>query len=88
MIQRRKLLTYLGLAPTSRGKGHSQAIMDHLDRWATFHGIERMTLAVYIRNTPAIRLYQSRGFVAQRYVQAWIRVAEPEIKVALSTSGL
>jgi ribosomal protein S18 acetylase RimI-like enzyme len=81
-------LTYLGLAPTSRGKGHSRAIMDHLDSWATSHGIERMTLAVDIRNTPAIRLYQSRGFVAERFVQAWIRVAMPENKVTLSTSDL
>lgn len=71
-------LTYLGLVPSSRGKGHSQAVMDHLDGWATSHGIQRMTLAVDIRNTPAIRLYQSRGFAADRYVQAWINVPEPE----------
>ena len=81
-------LTYLGLAPTSRGLGHSRAIMDHLDRWVTSHGFERMTLAVDIRNKPAIRLYQSRGFVAERFVQAWIRVAEPENKVTLSTRAL
>jgi ribosomal protein S18 acetylase RimI-like enzyme len=81
-------LTYLGLAPTSRGKGYSHAIMDHLDRWATSHGVERITLAVDIRNTPAIRLYQSRGFVAERFVQAWIRVAGPENRVTLSTSAL
>jgi ribosomal protein S18 acetylase RimI-like enzyme len=81
-------LTYLGLAPTSRGQGHSRAIMDHLDRWATSQGIERMTLAVDIRNTPAIRLYQSRGFAVERFVQAWIRVAEPKNKVTLSTSDL
>lgn len=81
-------LTYLGLAPTSRGKGHSRAIMDHLDRWSSSHGIERMTLAVDIRNTPAIRLYQSRGFVAQRFVQAWIRFAESDNKVTRSTSDL
>jgi GNAT superfamily N-acetyltransferase len=81
-------LTYLGLTPTSRGQGHARAIMDHLDRWATTHGFERMTLAVDIRNTPAIRLYQSRGFVAERFVQAWIRVAEPENKVTLNTSDL
>lgn len=81
-------LTYLGLTPTSRGQGHSRAIMDHLDRWATTHGFERMTLAVDIRNTPAIRLYQSRGFVAERFVQAWIRVAEPENKDTLRTRSL
>lgn len=81
-------LTYLGLTPTSRGQGHSRAIMDHLDRWTTARGFERMTLAVDIRNTPAIRLYQSRGFVAERFVQAWIRVAEPENQVTLSTSDL
>ena len=81
-------LTYLGLTPTSRGQGHSRAIMDHLDRWATTHGFERMTLAVDIRNKPAIQLYQSRGFVAERFVQAWIRVAEPENKVILSARSL
>ncbi|MCY2979083.1 MAG: GNAT family N-acetyltransferase [Planctomycetota bacterium] len=81
-------LTYLGLAPSSRGLGHSRAIMDHLDRWVTSHGFERMTLAVDIRNTPAIRLYQSRGFVAERFVQAWIRVAEPKNKITLSTRDL
>ena len=81
-------LTYLGLAPSRRGQGHSRAIMDHLDRWVTLHGFERMTLAVDIRNTPAIRLYQSRGFAVERFVQAWIRVAEPKNKVTLSTSDL
>ena len=81
-------LTYLGLAPSSRGLGLSRAIMDHLDRWVTLHGFERMTLAVDIRNTPAIRLYQSRGFDAERCVQAWIRVAEPKSKVTLSTEDL
>jgi len=79
-------LTYLGLAPSSRGKGHSRVIMDYLEGWATSHGIQRMTLAVDIRNTPAIRLYRSRGFVAERYVQAWINVSEPERKVTLGKS--
>ncbi len=65
-------LTYLGLVPTWRGKGISRIIMNFVRDWAMKCGIEGVTLAVDLRNTPAIRLYQACGFMTQQFVQAWI----------------
>ena len=65
-------LTYLGLVPAWRGKGISKIIMNFVRDWALQCGIEGITLAVDLRNTPAIRLYQACGFMTQQFVQAWI----------------
>jgi len=65
-------ITYLGLVPEWRGQGLSKVVMNFVRDWAMERGIEGLTLAVDLRNTPAIRLYQSCGFVTQRFVQAWI----------------
>jgi ribosomal protein S18 acetylase RimI-like enzyme len=75
-------LTYIGLIPTSRGKGISKSIMEFVSRWSERQGVRRMTLAVDVRNTPAIRLYQSCSYSATRFVQAWIY---SETKVAGKT---
>ena len=65
-------LTYLGLVPAWRGQGISKVIMNFVRDWALKRGIEGINLAVDLRNTPAIRLYQSCGFMTQQFVQAWI----------------
>ena len=65
-------ITYLGLLPEWRGKGLSKAVMNFVWEWASRNGTEVITLAVDLRNTPAIRLYQSCGFKTERFVQAWI----------------
>ena len=65
-------LTYLGLVPEWRGKGLSKVVMNFVRDWALENGTQGFTLAVDIRNTPAIRLYQSYGFETQGFVQAWI----------------
>ncbi len=65
-------ITYLGLIPEWRGQGVSKVVMNFVRDWAIESGIEGLTLAVDLRNIPAIRLYQSCGFVTQRFVQAWI----------------
>ncbi len=65
-------ITYLGLVPEWRGQGLSKVVMNFVRDWAMERGIKGLTLAVDLRNTPAIRLYQSCGFVTQRFVQAWI----------------
>jgi GNAT superfamily N-acetyltransferase len=70
-------LTYLGLVPESRGKGHSKAMMNWIRDWALQNGVRSMTLAVDLRNTPAIRLYRSCGFITERFVQAWIAFPVP-----------
>lgn len=68
-------LTYVGIKPEWRGKGLSKIIMNFARDWALQNAPDGITLAVDLRNTPAIRLYQSCGFTTQRFVQAWIRVA-------------
>ena len=65
-------ITYLGLIPEWRGKGLSKSVMNFVWEWASRNGTEVITLAVDLRNTPAIRLYQSCGFKTERFVQAWI----------------
>ncbi len=65
-------LTYLGLIPEWRDKGLSKVMMNFVRDWAQTSGIEGFTLAVDLKNTAAIRLYQSCGFMTQRFVQAWM----------------
>ncbi len=70
-------LTYLGLSPQWRGKGLSKIIMNYVRDWALENRMDGITLAVDLRNTPAIRLYQSFGFSTQGFVQAWILFPKP-----------
>jgi len=76
-------LTYVGLRPEWRAKGLSKIIMNFARDWALKNAPDGITLAVDLRNTPAIRLYQACGFTTQRFVQAWIcfpsvaRLSEP-----------
>lgn len=69
---RRCELTYVGIVPCWRGLGLSKLIMNYLRDWALRHEIETLLLAVDVRNTPAIRLYQKCGFEPERFVQAWL----------------
>ena len=77
-------LTYVGLKPEWRAKGLSKIMMNFARDWALQNAPDGITLAVDLRNTPAIRLYQACGFTIQRFVQAWIcfpkslaRLSEP-----------
>jgi GNAT superfamily N-acetyltransferase len=45
-----------------RGHGIGRALIEHLERWATGHGIERMILNVSEANEGAIRLYHDLGY--------------------------
>ena len=65
-------LTYVGIKPEWRGKGLSKIIMNFVRDWALTNTPLGITLAVDLRNLPAIRLYQASGFVTQRFVQAWV----------------
>ncbi len=55
-------VVYLGLSPAARGRGLGRAAMDYALRFAREH-TPVLELAVDLRNTPAVRLYQSTGFV-------------------------
>ena len=45
-----------------RGLGIGRALIEHVERWAADHGIERMILNVSEANEGAIRLYHSMGY--------------------------
>jgi GNAT superfamily N-acetyltransferase len=45
-----------------RGHGIGRALIQHLERWAADHGIERMVLNVSAANEGAIRLYHDMGY--------------------------
>ena len=45
-----------------RGRGIGRAMIEHLERWAADHGIERMVLNVSEANEGAIRLYHELGY--------------------------
>jgi len=46
-----------------RGRGIGRALIEHVERWAADHGVERMILHVSAANTGAIGLYESMGYV-------------------------
>jgi GNAT superfamily N-acetyltransferase len=45
-----------------RGHGIGRRLIEHCERWAADHGIERMILTVSTENEGAIRLYHSMGY--------------------------
>ena len=55
-------IAYLGLTPAARGRGIGLASLEFARTLATPHA-RRLELAVDRRNTPAVRLYQSAGFL-------------------------
>ena len=65
-------ISITGRHPEWRGQGLSKVVMNFVRDMAIEIEIEGLSLAVDLRNTRAIRLYQSFGFVTQRFVQAWI----------------
>jgi ribosomal protein S18 acetylase RimI-like enzyme len=54
-------VVYLGLTPAARGRGLGRAAIRHALELARGHA-PVLELAVDLRNTPAVRLYQSTGF--------------------------
>ncbi len=56
-------VVYLGLTGPARGRGIGRAAIAHALELARPHAA-RLELAVDVRNLPAIRLYESAGFVA------------------------
>lgn len=55
-------LVYLGVLPSARGRGYGAAAVDHAKRLAAERGRRRVTLAVDIRNQPALNIYRAAGF--------------------------
>ncbi|MEM9186632.1 MAG: GNAT family N-acetyltransferase [Planctomycetota bacterium] len=63
-------LTYMGVAPTARGRGIGRSAVEAAQAIALKRGAERLVLAVDNRNTPARNVYKQVGFRhwACRYV--------------------
>jgi ribosomal protein S18 acetylase RimI-like enzyme len=55
-------LGYMGVVPAARRRGHGERMLHKLLREASAAGVQRVTLCVDERNTPACRLYQRLGF--------------------------
>ena len=55
---------YLGLTQPVRGRGLGRAVLEHAIELAGCE-VSRLEIAVDLRNTPALRLYDSAGFVAR-----------------------
>ena len=55
---------YLGLTKSARGRGLGRVVLEHAIELARIE-VPWLELAVDMRNTPAIRLYHSAGFVTR-----------------------
>jgi ribosomal protein S18 acetylase RimI-like enzyme len=65
-------LVYLGLSPAWRGRGLGRRLVEHALSLAHARRAETVLLAVDDRNTPAMRLYESLGFVTSARKRALI----------------
>ena len=59
-------LSYLGVTPSTRGKGVGDAMMSLAIKQSAKFGLPRITLVVDSTNTPAITLYKRWNFLASR----------------------
>jgi len=55
-------LFQMWVAPSSRGTGAGRALLDEAIAWATGLGAQCVCLGVTLAGSPAMHLYQSRGF--------------------------
>lgn len=56
-------ITNVAISPSYRRKGYAKALIEHFTEIAKEENLEFMTLEVRASNTPAIKLYESFGFV-------------------------
>lgn len=65
-------LVYLGLVPEARCAGLGSALLAHALRDAAMRRPAPVSLAVDVRNAPAVRMYARAGFVPVRRREAWV----------------
>jgi ribosomal protein S18 acetylase RimI-like enzyme len=66
-------LVYLGLSPQVRGKGYGNVLTRHAMWLAARERLHFLSLAVDLKNTPALTLYESLGFSVTNHRLAVIR---------------
>ncbi len=69
-------LVYMGLGPTSRGRGYGRLLLEQGIRNAMAMQADVFLAAVDCANWPANRLYLQAGFQEHGRVQAWFHVTE------------
>ena len=70
-------IVYVGVAQPTRGKGVADALLGRAVAVARRLGVNVLTLAVDVRNTPARRMYARWRFEAQAVRGAWIATSPP-----------
>ncbi|MBG82947.1 MAG: hypothetical protein CMJ40_00200 [Phycisphaerae bacterium] len=66
-------LVYIGLGPEARGKGWGRLLLQHGTSMAAKEKLGTLSLAVDLANTPALKLYDSVGFIPTGRRRAVIR---------------
>ena len=66
-------LIYLGVGPEYRGRGFGKALLEDLKARMADLGICRLLLAVDLDNLPAIKIYESVGFVQLGVAEVWFK---------------
>jgi ribosomal protein S18 acetylase RimI-like enzyme len=67
-------LAYLGLVPSARGRGLSDALIPFADRIAAAADYRLLEVSVDARNRPAMKLYSRHGFVEYDRRAVWLAV--------------
>ncbi|HWA98431.1 MAG TPA: GNAT family N-acetyltransferase [Pirellulales bacterium] len=67
-------LSYMGLVPEQRGRGHGFELVEHAQWRARQLGKSRLVLAVDCENAPAVAVYRRRGFLEWDRRVAWMSV--------------
>ena len=68
------------VAPSVRGRGFARSALSHVFEMAK--GAPRIDLVTHPENEPALRLYQSLGFVVESYKDNYFGDGEPRLVLA------
>jgi ribosomal protein S18 acetylase RimI-like enzyme len=66
----------MALFPDFRGRGLGGGLLTAAEEWARATGVEKVTLAVFATNTPAIRMYQRLGYEEEGRRRAQYRIQD------------
>jgi RimJ/RimL family protein N-acetyltransferase len=66
-------LVYVGIVPEYRGRGWGHALVHEAMRRAGEERVERIVLSVDTKNAPAVRVYESAGFLSYLTQQLYFR---------------
>jgi ribosomal protein S18 acetylase RimI-like enzyme len=76
-------ITQLCVAPTLRGQGIGQALLQHCVTSSLRHGVRTLSLTVTEANASALKLYEQHGFTTQHRFEAmvWDKRLKPRLQL-------